>query len=507
MTRGERVIAWIEEHLRIPEGKFVGQRVKLAPFQRLIILSIYDNPLAEWTRRAIISFARKNAKTALVAMLLLCHLCGPEARPNSQLYSAAQSRDQAAILYGLAAKMVRMSPTLCEYVQPRDSLKELFCPALGTLYKALSADAKTKYGLSPVFIVHDELGQVRGPKSELYEALETATAAQEAPLSIIISTQAATDADLLSVLIDDAKKGADPRTVLCLFTAPLELDPFGLEAIRAANPAFDYFMNQQEVLDMAANASRMPSREPEYRNLILNQRIESRSPFISRAIWTANGAPVVEQFSGRVFLGFDLSEINDLTACVAIGDEEPDGLIHVKPTFWLPEDGLAERSQRDRAPYDVWHSQGFLETAPGPSVDYEYVATWFRDIWHELQIEAVGFDAWNWRHFEPWLRKLGFRDKQLEKFVPVRQGTQTMSPALRTLEGWLLAHKMAHGMHPVLTMCMANAVVSSPDASNRKLDKKKSTGRIDGAVALANAAAVAGEQKPKEKREPRIRLI
>jgi phage terminase large subunit-like protein len=91
--------------------------------------------------------------------------------------------------------------------------------------------------------------------------------------------------------------------------------------------------------------------------------------------------------------------------------------------------------------------------------------------------------------------------------VPVGMGTQSMSPALRTLEGWLLAHKLAHGMHPVLTMCMANAVVSSPDASNRKLDKKKSTGRIDGAVALATAAAVAGETKPKEKRDYKVRLI
>jgi phage terminase large subunit-like protein len=77
---------------------------------------------------------------------------------------------------------------------------------LGTLYRALSAEASTAYGLSPVFIVHDELGQVKGPKSELYEALETACAAQENPLSIVISTQAPTDADLLSVLIDDAAR-------------------------------------------------------------------------------------------------------------------------------------------------------------------------------------------------------------------------------------------------------------------------------------------------------------
>src|SRR5690606_22045729 len=178
------------------------------------------------TRRAIVSFGRKNGKTALAAFLLLLHLCGPEARENSQLYSAAQSREQAAILFSLAAKIVRMSPDLSQYVIVRDTAKQLACPELGTLYRALSAEASTAYGLSPVFVVHDELGQVRGPRSELYEALETASGAQESPLSVVISTQAPTDADLLSVLIDDARAGADPETKLFLYAAGDDLDPF-----------------------------------------------------------------------------------------------------------------------------------------------------------------------------------------------------------------------------------------------------------------------------------------
>ena len=182
---------------RIPEGKFVGQPVKLVDFQKDTIRGIYDSP----TRRAIISFGRKNAKTTLAAFLLLLHLCGPEARANAQLYSAAQSREQASILFSLAAKIVRMSPDLGQVVAIRDTAKQLFCAELGTLYRALSAEASTAYGLSPVFTVHDELGQVRGPRSELYEALETASAAQENPLSIIISTQAPTNADLLSLLM------------------------------------------------------------------------------------------------------------------------------------------------------------------------------------------------------------------------------------------------------------------------------------------------------------------
>jgi phage terminase large subunit-like protein len=193
---------------------------------------------------------RKNAKTTLSACLLLAHLCGPPARnrPNSELYSAAQSRDQAAIIFSLAAKMARLNPLLSQTVRIQETAKTLACSELGTRYRALSAEATTAFGLSPSLIIHDELGRVRGPRSQLYEALETAVGAQEAPLSIIISTQAATDADLLSILVDDAQKGYDPSTVIRLYTAAPELDPFSEEAIRAANPALDTFMNKREVL-------------------------------------------------------------------------------------------------------------------------------------------------------------------------------------------------------------------------------------------------------------------
>ena len=77
-------------------------------------------------------------------------------------------------------------------------------PATGTMYKALSAETSTAFGLSPVLTIHDELGQVKGPRFPLYEAMETSTAAQDEPLTVVISTQAPTDADLLSMLIDDA---------------------------------------------------------------------------------------------------------------------------------------------------------------------------------------------------------------------------------------------------------------------------------------------------------------
>lgn len=487
MKRGARNIAWIEKHLRIPEGKFVGRPVKLCKFQRALISGIYDSP----TRRAIISFGRKNAKTTISAFLLLLHLCGPEAKANSQLFSAAQSRDQAAILFNLAAKMVRMSPDLSDYVSVRDTAKQLHCAELGTLYRALSAEASTAYGLSPVFTVHDELGQVKGPRSELYEALETASAAQESPLSIVISTQAPTDADLLSLLIDDALTGADPLQKVWLYSAPLDADPFSEEAIRAANPAFDEFMNQDEVLQQAAAAKRLPSREASYRNLILNQRVEAHNPFISRAIWQENGAEP-EELAGPVYGGLDLSSVADLTALVLTGRR--DGAWDVQPTFWLPSDGLAEKSRADRVPYDVWARDGELLTTPGAAIQYEFIAEHLRGVFDRHDVQAIAFDRWGMKYLKPWLEKAGFTEEELERFVEFGQGFASMSPALRELEALLLARQIRHGNHPVLTMCAANAVTTSDPAGNRKLDKHKASGRIDGMVALAMAVGVMPEQ-------------
>jgi len=487
-TRAERNIAWIERFLVVPEGRMVGRPMTLRAWQRDILRGIYDQP----TRRAIISFGRKNGKTALSACLLLLHLCGPEARANSQLFSAAQSRDQAAILFSLAAKMVRMNPDLNREVTVRDTAKQLFCRDLGTLYRALSADASTAYGLSPVFVVHDELGQVRGPRSELYEALETATAAQESPLSIVISTQAPTEADLLSVLIDDAKSEADEKVRLFLYSAPMDADPFSEDAIRAANPAYGDFQNSEEVMAMAADAERMPSREAEYRNLILNQRVEVNNPIVSRAVWAACGGEAADFGDAPVYGGLDLSETQDLTALVLMAPI--DGVWHVKPTFWLPGDGLREKARKDRVPYDVWHSQGFLEASPGRSVEYEFVAEHLRGVFDRHKIAKIAFDRWNWKHLKPWLVRVGFDEEEIEAhFVEFGQGFQSMSPALRTTETALLAGKVRHGNHPVLTMCAANAVAQKDPAGNRKPTKAKSPGRIDGFVALTMAFGVAGE--------------
>lgn len=487
--RAERVIAFVERYLVVPEGKNVGQPVRLREWQREIIRGVYEPDV----RRVIISLARKNGKTALVAMLVLAHLIGPEARRNAQIYSAAQSRDQAAIVFGLAAKMVRMSPVLSlpENVVVRDSAKELFSPLTGVRYKALSADATTAYGLSPVLAIHDELGQVQGARSELYEALETAMGAQEAPLSIIISTQAPADGDLLSRLIDNARSQRNSRTRLFLYTSDPEDDPWDEATWRKANPALGDFCSIDEMRDLAEEAKALPAQEAAFRNLNLNQRVAPEGHFIGPAVWTANGAsPDLEAFARYpVYVGVDLSATQDLTAVVAVAID-PDGIHHVRPWFFLPGAGLAERARRDRVEYVQWADRGFLIPVPDSKViDEDFVARTLVPELSGMNIRAVAYDRWQFESLRKAFGRAGYEPPFLEDFG---QGYKTMTPALKALETVLLDGRARHGNHPVLTMCAANVRVAIDDAGNRKLTKRKSTGRIDGIVALAMAVGAAG---------------
>jgi Phage Terminase len=284
-------------------------------------------------------------------------------RPNSQLYSCAQSRDQAAIIYALARKMVQLDPRLTAAIKIQETAKALGCPELGTYYRALSAEATTAHGLSPQFVVHDELGRVRGPRSPLYEAMETATAAVEAPLSVVISTQAASDEDLLSILLDDALAGHDPHTVVRLYAAPLEGDPFAEATIRLANPGFDFFTSKGEVLAMAADASRMSGSQASFKNLVLNQRIDvaEGAQFVTREVWLANGAKPRDLRFCRVYGGLDMSSVGDVTVLALAGLDPVEADWSVKIHAWLPRKGLDERAAADRQLYRRWIDEGLLE--------------------------------------------------------------------------------------------------------------------------------------------------
>lgn len=492
-TRGERVIRFISSYCLVPEGKHVGKPIKLSAFQKRFILDVYDNPAG--TSRAYLSIGRKNGKTATIACLVLAHLVGPEAKLNSQIISGARSRDQAALVFNHAEKMVRLSPTLSKLVRIVPSGKRLIGLTLNVEYKAISAEAGTAHGLSPILAILDEVGQVRGPYDAFVEAIETAQGAHDAPLLIAISTQAATDNDLFSRWIDDAQASSDPRIVCHLYAAPEGCALDDREAWQAANPAMGEFRSVTDLEDLAARAERQPTVEQTFRWLYLNQRVVASAPFVSKTLWASCGGEVADLTGLPLYGGLDLSATQDLTALVLMGNV--DGVWHVKPRFWLPEEGLREKARQDRVPYDVWHREGLLEATPGAAISYEVVAGYLRDVFDRFNVQKLAFDRWNFRHLRPWLEKAGFSEDELTtRFVEFGQGFASISPALREFEAAMLEGKVRHGGHPVLTMCAANAVVKSDEAGNRKLDKSKSTGRIDGMVALTMAFGVAPLNEP-----------
>ncbi len=481
-TRGQKVCDFIETYCLTPEGEHIGKPLKLEPFQRKFIFEIYDNPVG--THTAYLSIARKNGKTGLIAAILLAHLAGSEAVQNSQIISGAQSKDQAAVVFDLARKMVEMSPALTKRVRVQPSGKRLIGLSKNVLYRALAAEGKTAHGLSPILAILDEVGQVTGPTDPFISAITTAQGAYQNPLLIAISTQSPTDADMFSIWIDAQKNAPDPRVVSHVYEAPADCEMDDKKAWAAANPAMGKFRSINDIEKQAHQAMEMPANEPEFRNLILNQRVEASSPFVSASVWKENGGQALPIEGQRVWGGLDLSSVHDLTALVLVSQE---GDVHSE--FWLPLEGLAAKSRKDHVPYDLWAKQGFLNTTPGRAIEYEFIAEFMRGLFDRCDVQAIAFDRALFGHLRPWLVKANFSDEEMERFLPYGQGTLSMTPALRELEAKLLGKKLKHSNHPILEMCARNAVITG-DSGARKFDKKKQHGRIDGMVSLAMAVAV-----------------
>lgn len=496
MTRGGKVCAFIGKFCRVPEGSLRGEPVTLLEFQRRFIHAVYDNPAG--TSRAFLSMARKNGKTSTIAMMLLAHIVGPEAVQNSRIVSGARTRKQAAEVYNYAAKMVALSPELRKIIKPIPSQKILIGLPMNVEYQAISADAKGAHGGSPVLAILDEVGQVRGPYDAFIEAIETSQGAYEGEaLLIAISTQGATDGDLFSQWLDDAENSKDPRIVSHVYRAPEGCELIDRKAWAEANPALGVFRSLTDVQEAAERAARIPTSANTFRWLFLNQRIDGNAPLITREVWEGCSALVRPIDKVPVYGGLDLSAVNDLTALVLIG--KVDGIWQVHPTFWIPGEGLHERSKQDRVPYDLWQREGKLVAAPGRSIDYAYVAAYLRQVFDAFDVKKLAFDSWNFKHLRPWLLQEGFTERELaEQFVAFGQGFKSMSPAFGALSRELLDRRMAHGGHPVMNMCVRNARSQVDPAGWVKPVKNRSTGRIDGVVALImamGAAPLAVEEK------------
>ncbi len=507
-TRAGRVIAFCES-LKITQGAHSGRPVKLRPWQRKFILQVYrtegrgNRPV----RTAVLSMGRKNGKTAIAAMLALAHLVGPEAEERGEVYSAANDRFQAGKIFNEMVAMLKKRPDLnarCNIVRFHKKIEVLFGDGEGSEFIALSADVETKLGLSPSFVVYDELGQAK--KRDLYDALDTAMGARANPLMVVISTQAMDDAAPLSELIDyglkvQAGEILDPSFHLTLYAAPEDLDPWSPATWKLANPALADFRSLDDVKRLALQAQQQRSKKQSFLNLILNQRTSALVRFVSKEEWKACQASfTLDDFAGEECVaGLDLSAVRDLCSLVLAFERGP--LVFAVPFFFMPAGVAQEREEEDHRPYRQWAEDGFLTLIPGNTNDPAFIASFVKRLMGRVRVKRINYDRWGMtdliREFRRDEVSVPVKDakdlKEGEEFSGLviaehGQGYASMGPAVKNFENLIGNERLRHPGNPVLTMCAGNTVVETDPAENKKFTKAKSNGRIDGMVALAMAA-------------------
>jgi phage terminase large subunit-like protein len=351
-------------------------------------------------------------------------------------------------------------------------------------------------GLSPSFVVYDELGQASS--RELYDALDSAMGARKEPLLLVISTQAADNYAPLSHLIDYGKKVnegeiKDASFHLTLYAAPEDADPWEQETWELANPALGDFRSLADVKRQAKQAQRMPTQENAFRNLILNQRVASEARFMEPSAWKAcGGEPIIPQ-GHHVWAGLDIGSTRDLTALV-IARPDNDGVWHVKPTVWVPGN-LHEKGEEDGVPYEVWEKQGLIISS-GAATDPRAVAREIARVNGINPIDGLAFDRWRIAELKRELDQIGCHVPLIEH----GQGYKDMTPAVDIVERFVIQEKLRHGLHPVLTWCANNAVVIRDPAGGRKFDKSntKYRSRIDALVAMAMALSAGAVKEHKK---------
>lgn len=487
LTLGEQVIQFAHMHLITPEGIHVGKPLRLDPFQQAFLLAVIDNPAH--TRTAILSMARRNGKTFLIAVLTLAFLIGPLAGKNEGLASAATSRDQAALLFSLMSKMIYMSPDLEKLLRVTPSGKRITSIPTGSEYYAMSADAKTGFGRALRLVVLDEAGQITGPNSTYVDMLRTSQGSSSHPLFVTISTQAPSDADYLSIQIDHAIRHQPANSVVHVYEAEEDCSLLDREQWKRANPGLGSFRSEEDLEELLTRAEQLPSLESGARNLLLNQRVAQVSLWLAPTPWRECGGPIdlsLFRDGRRVSLGLDLSARTDLTAAVLAAADD-DGVVHLLPFVFCPTEGIEARTLRDRTPYADWVREGHLVPIGGASMDYQQIIQYLREELDRLriQVDVLSFDRYR---IEDFRARAEEEDFALDaEWVEHGQGFVGFSPSMTDFEALLLDGKIRHGNHPLLTLGASNAIVVKNPVGDQKMDKSKSTNRIDPLVAAVMA--------------------
>lgn len=498
LSRAGRVIAFCE-FLPTTSGILAGSKLVLRPWQKEIINSVYrtNGDGRRLVRTALVTLPRKNGKTALAAALALCHLLGPEAEQRGQVFSAASDREQAAIIYREMEAIILSVPEFDARCHIQSFHKTISDTVNGSVYRAMTADCRKAHGLSPSFMVYDELAQSKD--RELYDNLTTGTGARKEPLMVVISTQSADPNHIMSELVDYALKiqdgtlPPDPAFYGCIYAAPDDCDPWDEEVWFQCNPALNDFRSLEEMTIFAEQAKKIPAKESVFRNLYLNQRVDAASRWISSADFLACVGELPDLSGRECYGGLDLSSTQDLSAlslCFApIAENEPFYTLHFA---WCPADAIKSRSKNDRVPYDLWHKQGYVEATPGSVVDYSYILKRIEAIGKQYQLKAILYDRWGSTKIVKDLEDMGLT------VLEFGQGFASLSPPSKEMEKLVLSKKIVFPDNPALAWCFSNVIAEVDAAGNVKPSKKRSKEKIDMAVSSIMALDGALRNQKKE---------
>lgn len=494
LSRAERVIAFIES-LPITKGFGAGENVKLLPFQREWIEAVYATD-ADGNRRVrtgLMSVARGQGKTVLAALLTLCHLCGPEAEPRGECYSAGATKEQAGLIFAEMEAVILATPWMAARLNVQRFHKRIEDYETGSVYRALASDGAAVHGTASSFICCDEIAQWK--KRELFDVLRTSMGKRAEPLMLAIGTQSPNPLNIMSELVDYAERVnsgdvEDPSFHGVVYAVPEDADPYDPENWPLANPAIGTFVSAQQIADEAERAQRMPTFEPAFLNLHCNMRVDAEPKAINPAEWDACGATFdLEALRGRpCYAGLDLADVRDLASLVLFFPEDAGAVL---PFYWCPKAGIELKEERDRVPYRAWAAKGLIEATPGKAIDKRFIAHRLAEIASIYDLRTVAFDRWGMEALTVILDGEGVTLPLLAH----GQGYKDMGPAVDAFEVALLEGELAHGMNPVLRWNASNMIYTTDPTGARKPDKQRSTDKIDGLSALIMACGAAARDK------------
>lgn len=476
------------------EGEWAGTHLKLEPWQRAIVANLFGWKRPDGFRRYrefFLEVPRKNGKTPLAAGIVLV-LLATDHEPGAQIYSAAGDKAQAALLFRHARGSVERAPALQRRLQIHASGKSIEYRAMGSFYRALSKEGKTKHGLNSHAVVVDELHVQQN--SELVDVLTSSTGTRRQPLIVYITTADWARPSLCNEKEAHAEKVAanlveDPEFLPVIYRAPADAKWDEEATWKIANPNYGISIKPDEMAREARKARRSPRDMNTFKRLRLNLKTQAEIAWVPMDLWRACGDPLIvdgdlDRWIDEMglegmpcFAGLDLSSNKDLTAFVLYFPHNH----AVLPWFWSCRYRAEERELVEGVSYLGWAQKGLLELCPGKSIDLGMVEKRIVEVGERFLVREINFDRWGAQSIATRLEHAGF------DMVKFGQGFASLSAPSKALEVLWLEHQLRHGGHEVLAWNAGNVMVVGDEADNIKPSKKHSAERIDGMVALVMA--------------------